>query len=63
MKAPEQYVKSVQNWQQRHQNDVSDVGRVFFVSFKQISHIILRNFGISIVDFEQVNDSWDKPGI
>ena len=41
METPEQYVKSIQSKQQRHQNEVNNRSDVFIVNFEQILRIVL----------------------
>ena len=52
METLEQYVKSVQTLQERHQNDVNDVVVSLLLTFTHCS-------GVFIVDFEQVSASWE----
>ena len=53
---PEQCMESVKSYQQRHQNNVTDIIGVvlvlFIVNFERIS---IYCSSVSIVDFEQVN--------
>ena len=52
METLEQYVKSVQSLQERHQNDVHDAVMSLLLTFTHCS-------GVFIDDFEQVSASWE----
>ena len=50
-------MKYVQILQQKHQNDINEVLVFLFLTLNMF-HIFSS---LSIVDFEQVNASWDEP--
>ena len=47
-------MKYVQSWQQKRQNNVNDVVVVFLLTLN-----IIHFFNVSIVDFKQINASWE----
>ena len=58
IETPGKGVKYVQSKQKKHQNDVNDVVMVFLLLTLNIFDTFLSD---SIIDFEQVNVSWEEP--